>query len=136
MDPGPECAQKEFKICIRCDHLKPIDVFEKKKRELNHRNICRHCRTGAQRVTQRLRRKHIKLHGPPPGGCGICGKGDIVFDHCHFTNQFRGWICRSCNSGIGKMGDTWRDVQSRADYLKEFEATQVLAFMKDINVLI
>ena len=34
------------------------------------------------------------------------------------------------------MGDTWRDVQDRADYLKEFEALQVLTFMKDINVFI
>lgn len=142
MDPGPECVQKEeagveeTKVCIRCDHIKSILVFEKKKRELNHRNICRSCRTGAQRITQRLRREHIKRHGPPSEDCSICGKSDIVFDHCHSTNQFRGWICRSCNSGIGKMGDTYRDVQDRADYLKEFEATQVLAFMKDINVFI
>lgn len=139
MDPEPECARKEegqMKICIRCDRWKPIEVFEKKKRELNHRNICRHCRNGAQRVTQRLRRNHIKRHGPPISCCSICGESDIVFDHCHSTNQFRGWICRSCNTGIGKMGDTWRGVQDRADYLKEFEAMQVLAFMKDINVVI
>jgi len=146
MDREPECTpneevkgvvtEKETKMCIRCHHLKPIDVFEKKKRELNYRNICRNCRCNSARVRTVLRRKHIKRHGLPSGKCAICDKRNLVFDHCHSTNMFRGWICRACNSGIGKMGDTYRDVQIRADYLKCFEAVQVLFFMKGINTII
>ena len=93
MDREPECTpneevkgvvtEKETKMCIRCHHLKPIDVFEKKKRELNYRNICRNCRCNSARVRTVLRRKHIKRHGLPSGKCAICDKRNLVFDHCH-----------------------------------------------------
>lgn len=126
-----------MKHCIRCKKQYGLEMFEKKKREVNHRNICKHCRYSASRVTSGLRRAHVRKHGVAEGKCAIqgCGNTNLVFDHCHATNTFRGWICRACNSGLGQMGDTYRTVQNRADYLKEFEAVMCLKFMRGIELV-
>ena len=121
------------KRCIRCNDMKPIDVFEKKKRELNRRNICKTCRTLANRTQYMLKRNHVRAHGIPSNytQCPICRTNPrtLVFDHCHKTNMFRGWICRSCNAAIGKLGDDYSNVQKAVLYLRDFEAAQVLSVM-------
>jgi len=114
------------KKCIRCFEVKPIHVFEKKKRELNYRNICKTCRDFTSRTTNRLKRAHVREHGKPPIGtrCPICKTIPklLVFDHCHETQLFRGWICRNCNAALGKLGDNSEGLQRALNYLVEFEA--------------
>jgi len=114
------------KKCIRCFTIKPIHVFEKKKRELNYRNICKTCRDTTTKITGKLKRAHVKQYGKPPEytACSIC-KGTpktLVFDHCHATNRFRGWICRNCNAAIGKLGDNSEGLQKALSYVEEFES--------------
>ena len=41
-----------------------------------------------------------------------------MLDHCHETNQFRGWICRNCNTGIGNLGDNVEGLENAIRYLK------------------
>jgi hypothetical protein len=41
-------------------------------------------------------------------------------DHCHKTQEFRGWICKSCNHGIGKLGDDIENVLDALNYLSGF----------------
>jgi len=61
------------------------------------------------------------------GRCGICkikmeprGRGKIsaVVDHCHTTEQVRGLLCRSCNTGIGHFSDNIDTLSSAIEYLK------------------
>ena len=122
-----------MKLCIRCHQEKPIEVFEKKKRELNRRNICKTCRTTTARVTNALKRAHVRSHGRPDhfSKCSICKSRPrtLVFDHCHKTNMFRGWICRGCNAAIGKLGDDYNGLQRAVLYIREFEAAQTLSVM-------
>lgn len=44
---------------------------------------------------------------PKPDRCEICGTAHkkIVFDHCHTTNKFRGWLCDPCNMALGAVKD-------------------------------
>jgi len=113
------------KKCIRCFKTKSLDVFEKKKRELNYRNICFTCRSSANKIATQLKRAYVKEHGQPDAysSCSICSATPktLVFDHCHKTNVFRGWICRSCNCAIGKLGDDVQGLQKALAYLQEFE---------------
>lgn len=52
--------------------------------------------------------------GRPPNGRGMC------LDHCHETREFRGWLCMSCNTGIGQLGDNIDGVKNAMRYLEEW----------------
>ncbi len=113
------------KKCIRCFIIKPLCVFEKKKREVNYRNVCKTCRTTNSKMTTKLKRAYVKEHGQPESYsiCKICNgtPKTLVFDHCHEINKFRGWICRNCNAAIGKLGDNLSGLMKAVNYLEEFE---------------
>ena len=54
--------------------------------------------------------------------CAICGKtSGLVYDHCHTTGKFRGVLCRSCNLGLGSLGDSADMLEKAYLYLKETE---------------
>ena len=45
---------------------------------------------------------------PRPETCELCHQASekvLVYDHCHTTNAFRGWLCNSCNTGLGMFRD-------------------------------
>lgn len=68
------------------------------------------------------------------GGCGICGTiVDLVVDHCHYTGEVRGILCRKCNSGIGLLSDSpillltasnWTNPAERTDAQRALSATE------------
>lgn len=58
----------------------------------------------------------IALQG---GGCAICQTPeDLCVDHDHQTGKVRGILCRTCNLGIGKLGDQLEGVKRAAEYLQ------------------
>lgn len=41
---------------------------------------------------------------PKPETCELCDKmGKIVYDHCHDSEKFRGWLCDHCNRTLGAI---------------------------------
>ncbi len=58
--------------------------------------------------------------------CEICDKHESVLrtrlciDHCHVTGAFRGFLCDSCNRGIGFLGDDYDSVKKALAYLEKF----------------
>jgi mannose-6-phosphate isomerase-like protein (cupin superfamily) len=61
-----------------------------------------------------------------PDFCEACGgppngKGGLHLDHCHKTGVFRGWLCASCNVGVGMLGDNRKKVLQAARYLAKVE---------------
>ena len=59
--------------------------------------------------------------------CEICrtplildggGKIGPHLDHCHATKVVRGILCRSCNQGIGRLGDSIIVMRRAIEYLK------------------
>lgn len=59
---------------------------------------------------------------PMPLHCECCaglpnGKGGLHVDHDHISGKFRGWLCSSCNTGIGGLGDCVDGVARALEYL-------------------
>ncbi len=70
-----------------------------------------------------LMKKRNRIRQPSrlePKICELCRKvpeGKLCLDHCHATGKFRGWLCRSCNMAIGKLGDNREGLLQAIAYL-------------------
>ena len=106
-----------IKTCKTCGETKPDSEFEKADgRHRATRNRCKVC----FRKQAILRRKLRKENPPPaPGICPICKEETTawVLDHCHHTDTFRGYMCRTCNAGIGLLHDDIEVLNRAVDYL-------------------
>ncbi len=122
------------KRCKHCKQTRQIDLFELKPTEASYRNICRPCRNYAKRTLRRLKNNHIKQYGKPDSGpCRVCERHlPLVFDHCHKSLRFRGWICKDCNAAIGKLGDDLAGVERALTYLREFDTAQTLLSLSGV----
>lgn len=55
---------------------------------------------------------------PCPDLCELCRRRKAVcLDHDHVTGLFRGWLCRSCNTALGALGDTIDGLYTAIAYL-------------------
>ena len=125
----------ETRICIHCNEEKPLHEMElERPATQSYRNECLKCRRTIARERNNLKKEYITLMPSMKDECIICQrKGeDIqnrtsykkkkqsvwVLDHCHDTNQFRGWICNSCNNGLGGFNDDVKRLERAVEYLK------------------
>ena len=107
------------KTCVRCKHSKPLSSFRKDKETFHIR--CKDCDNYCSRVTYKIRKTAPRI----PKTCQCCGRDvnvvpgkKLIIDHDHKTDEFRGWICDSCNTGIGKLGDNIEGVLNAIRYLE------------------
>lgn len=58
---------------------------------------------------------------PKPDLCEICGEFHlrIVFDHCHASGAFRGWLCDRCNRVLGTVKDSPELLQRLIAYVEQ-----------------
>lgn len=74
---------------------------------------------------ERWERKRIKMAGRDKTKfCEICGNSGkiIVFDHCHLSGLFRGWLCNRCNTVLGLAKDNSFTLKKMAVYLDNFNS--------------
>lgn len=107
----------QIKICRNCKNEKPIDDFPFfSTHEAGRKNTCKECSGKLS-----LLRKKLKLENPQPqpGICPICELYTEIWilDHCHFSNNFRGYICNSCNLALGRFNDDIKILQNAISYL-------------------
>ena len=53
----------------------------------------------------------------------IVGISKIVLDHNHDNGFVRGWICESCNTGLGRFDDDPEIVFNAVEYLMDRKKT-------------
>jgi len=107
----------DVQCCSVCSELKPLVAFPKHKNNKTGIDTrCRMCIRGQSQLRARLKKQHPT---PPPGPCPICKEHTDrwVLDHCHQTEDFRGYICDPCNLGLGKFNDDHIRVKAALDYL-------------------
>jgi hypothetical protein len=106
------------KKCIYCKKNKYL--FEFPKHIKNKDRLDTRCKVCVKQQAQ-IRRKISKQAPQKTKICECCKKqtDNLVLDHDHSTNEFRGWICDACNIGIGKLGDNIEGVQNAIIYLQK-----------------
>ena len=88
-----------------------------KKGKQYYLNRCKTCITDSETLLRRLKKEHP---APPAGSpCACCGRIDKLFlDHDHSTKEYRSYLCRNCNSGIGLLGDSEAGLKQALAYLE------------------
>jgi hypothetical protein len=94
-----------IKKCRVCEQNKPRSEFPRHRH--SHDNFdsrCRDCKNREKRLRDAFKRQYP---APPPGPCPLCRKytENWVLDHCHHTDQPRGYICNRCNTSLGGFDD-------------------------------
>lgn len=120
-------TDRKCAVCIRDRHAAPEHLAVRRMRASIPKNRVKHQeRLRARRVAnlESIRQKERSRRGlpaptrPRPDACECCGnKGAVSLDHCHVTNIFRGWLCGSCNRGLGLLGDDVEGVTKILEYL-------------------
>ncbi len=134
-----------MKICGKCKIEKDFDQFHKKGKGYNH--ICKVCRKEyikdhyeKNKDAYKSRSKSWKENNPhrviatrygvdedvvkeimSVGKCQICSSTEnLVFDHVHKTSEPRGCLCHSCNTMLGRLGDTEEQIFKRMEAIKSY----------------
>lgn len=104
------------KICIHCGKRKNRSSFYKHKKNNDGLDTrCKKCSKKGNKVRSKLRKKApVK-----PLNCECCGsdKHKLFLDHDRHTKQFRGWLCNSCNTSIGRLGDNLNGLIKAINYI-------------------
>ena len=108
-------------LCKSCgDTLEDANCYFVVVRAKTYRGTsCRPCKRAQGAILRQLR----KLHPQPPLGtpCECCARVEkLQLDHQHFgARQFRGWLCKSCNVGLGLLGDRAETLDLAVAYLRQ-----------------
>jgi len=107
-----------MKSCHICKELKPFsDYTPSKVNSDGYDHRCKDCRSHQARIISNLK----KIAPEKSSSCDCCGNvsDNIGLDHCHETNTFRGWLCSSCNKGLGMLGDNLESLIKVVGYLSK-----------------
>jgi hypothetical protein len=117
----------QHKWCSGCQENRPLQdfSFQVRRGKTTPRCFCKTCTStnNAKRNEYFRAWKAKKLYGldenqlsdlyeKSEGKCEICGipetkvRGSLCIDHDHASGVVRGLLCRNCNSGMGKLGDS------------------------------
>ena len=116
--PQPK-KENEVNKCRNCHEILPETAFAKHRPKANGTyrldTRCRKCQASLHQEEKEARR-NASLK---PNRCECCGKKEkLQVDHIHGTYKFRGWLCRSCNGGLGALGDNLEGAVQAAIYLE------------------
>ena len=129
----------EKKICNRCFVLKDIEEFQKNQTDASgtktRRPSCKSCRhvIDGRKPSKREKDEYNRFR-PEKGTlwrCPICRKLSIAdvtatvrLDHDHITGRCIGFLCDSCNTGLGRFRDDEEIVSNAITYLQDMKANQ------------
>jgi len=122
-----KAARHRYYLKNRERILKETSARQKANREQYNGYTRAWAARNAESEKARARAKNWKVANlpsptrPEPEHCECCGKTNrraLALDHCHATGEFRGWLCDSCNMGLGKLGDTVEALERALAYLK------------------
>ena len=120
--PEEDLSELETKVCRLCGEEKPLSEYYSHPHYTG--NIFKYCRSC--HIERTSTAYYLKKTAPPQNGrCDCCGRLEqkLMLDHDHNTKEFRGWLCRSCNTGIGSLGDDIEGLEQAIKYLRRRNAS-------------
>lgn len=135
-DIGRVGDQYPKKVCNVCQRLLDTEEFQINQHGINNRvvrrpscNGCREVIDGVPTNSRESREWNLRRPHLAPFKCPICEKitipgltSKVVLDHDHNTGHIRGWICDSCNTGIGRFKDDEGLLKRAIKYLEDLES--------------
>ena len=121
-EPKASWGTADGRECPTCKETKPFsEYYATPAGNYNgsHKN-CKVCYIKNQSVIYWLKKENPYPHkNPICECCGIESRSEVLcLDHCHTEKVFRGWLCRSCNTGIGSLGDDIKGLENGLTYLR------------------
>lgn len=126
--------EDELRECKECHRFLPTVSYttasQRSDGALYLKKICREC---SSRMI--MEGREVKAKAPPKPDSGQCycchKKNPLQCDHAHGTTEFRGWICKSCNVGLGELGDNLQAVLQAAIYL-ESDTNKIIKTLHEV----
>jgi hypothetical protein len=109
----------EKRTCAECGEEREVTDFalNGKQTRRGERYRARRCNSCMREYFRRMRQLR-KTVGARSLNCELCRRiGQVVLDHDHTTGDFRGWLCVTCNCGLGKLGDDITSIRRAIGYL-------------------
>ena len=112
-----------MKICSRCEIVQSLDSFTAQASAPDkHRYICKTC--DKQRYVWKTFGWTLSEYEEAyytHKMCDICGSvtKPLDLDHNHGTGKIRGFLCRSCNTALGKFQDSIQILEKAIVYLQK-----------------
>jgi hypothetical protein len=121
------------KICNICHIIYPTADFDKNQNAKDNRTVrrpsCKKCRKVIDGLPIPGAEKRKWNSSKPTNSdfqCPICKKitiagltAKVVLNHDHKTGKPTGWICDSCNTGLGRFKDDISILEEAIRYLKK-----------------
>ena len=141
-------AYSQIRKCSKCDEEKRLTEyrtntsgshgFDKEKIRLR-RPECIDCTKkaakGKDEAVKLAKSLGISHKAPEGTKCELCNATkNLVFDHDHEKNEFRGWLCDPCNRSMGVLGDNANSLLKTVAYLSKgnTEALDLIEKLKNI----
>ena len=122
----PVQEPKDGKVCTKCGIRQPDENFQTVGISGYRRTDCISCTNKATKLRAELKKQYPKPDDEYE--CPICkrqakdipfaNRSPLVLDHCHETEEFRGWLCDYCNRGLGAFNDSLERLQNAIEYLR------------------
>lgn len=130
----------ENKVCNWCGRYLPTSSFMINQTRANgtkvRRPSCEDCRSEIEGLPIPAKERRRILESNPlmkVTTCNICSKSTIpgltskyVIDHNHKTGKIRGWLCDSCNTGLGRFQDDAKVMLEGVVYLLKHDKPELL----------
>lgn len=106
----------------RAANIEKVRAVDAEKARNKRRNDPEGQRARMAKFKARKEAERTAIAGRPrPSVCDICHGNHhlgIVFDHCHESGKFRGWLCDRCNKTLGIVKDSPSLLRKMAKYLE------------------
>lgn len=133
LNPSKYGDGRAEKICNICHKILPTKLFDPNQNGKGDRQVrrptCKSCRKSIDGVAMSSAEKRIWMESKPDledFECPICKKvtisgvtSRIVLNHDHSTGRITGWICDSCNTGLGRFKDNKETLERAIKYLED-----------------